>query len=307
MSKVLITLLLGVLLLVSCSPAPQTTTTPTPLPPSPPAATTPQLVVEPQWLKEHLVDTDIRVVDARTAARYREGHLPNAVNLPIADTFDPNHPIKGMVAPQAKIEPLLGNLGISNNIRVVVYDEGKSTAAARLLWTLEYYGHKQVSLLNGGFARWQEDGQEITREVPKISPTSLVAKADPSRIATREQVQANLGKKDFVLVDARTAKEFAGEDVRAKRGGHIPGAVNINWENNLLSGAILSLKPTAEMAKLYSDKGITRDKWVVTYCQTGQRASYAYLALRLLGYEKVSVYDGSWEEWGNDPSLPLEQ
>lgn len=306
MPRVLILLLVAALFMAACTTAPATQTSPIP-PPPPTSSLTVQLVVETHWLEENLANPNLRVVDARTAAGYREGHLPNAVNLPIANTFDPSHPIKNMIAPQAKIESLLGSLGIGNNTRVVVYDEGRSTTAAHLLWTLEYYGHQSISLLNGGFVRWQQEGREVTREVPKISSTSYTAKPDPSKIATEEQVLASLGKNDFILVDARTPREFSGEDVRAKRGGHIPGAVNINWEENLLPGAIPSLKPVAELAKLYEEKGVTKDKWVVTYCQTGQRASYTYLALRLLGYSRVSVYDGSWEEWGNDPTLPLDR
>lgn len=247
-------------ILGGCGPA----ATPTPTPVAGVGFANPQLLVETDWLAEHLKDADLRVVDARKAEDYQAGHIPGAVSIPRDSTFDPQAP-KGMIGQPEQIAELFGSKGINERVHVVVYDEGKETAAARVLWTLEYYGHPNVSVLNGGFTKWQAEGRELSTEEPKVTPVTFTPKADASKLSTKEQILADIGKADVVMLDARAPAEYRGEDVRAKRGGHIPGAVNIDWVENFTAGEVPVFKSAAELTQLYEAAGVTRDKLIHAY------------------------------------------
>jgi len=263
----------------------------------------PQLVVSVQWLLQHLKDPGLRIVDTRPAAAYAAGHLLGAVNLPVTDTFDPtkqnNYPDT-----REKLEQLFSSKGIGNTLHIITYDGGRSTQAPRLFWTLEYLGHQKVSYLDGGLSAWQAAGGEVSTAVPAVPAAQFTAKADPARMATKQSCLLAIGDKTKVVLDARSPAEYRGEDVRAKRGGHIPGAVNIDWVENFIPNTTF-LKDAATLRQMYESKGVTRDKEVIAHCQTGQRSSVSYLVLRLLGYPKVGNYAGSWVEWGNDPDTPI--
>lgn len=266
-----------------------------------PAGTTtyanPHLVVSASWLAQHAKDAAVRIVDARPAADYEKGHIPGAVSLPVADTFDPAQQ-KNYPDTKEKLEALFTNLGIGNGVRVITYDNGRETMAPRLFWTLEYLGHTNAGVLDGGLKAWQAEKGELSTEVPGVEPATFASKVDPAKLPTKEQCEIAIGDKTKVILDARSPEEFRGDDVRAKYGGHIPGAVNIDWRETFNEGA--TLKEPAALQALYEQKGVTKDKEVIALCQTGQRSSVSYWTLRLLGYPKVGNYAGSWVEWGND-------
>jgi thiosulfate/3-mercaptopyruvate sulfurtransferase len=259
------------------------------------------LVVSVEWLTQHGADAGLVVVDARPVADYEKGHLPGAVNLPVSDTFDPAQQ-RNLPDTPGKLEALFGSKGIGNPNRVVVYDNGKETPAARLFWTLEYAGHANVSVLDGGLKAWQAAGNKVDAGTVAPKTATFVSKLDPAKLPTKQQCTLAIGDPTKVVLDARTPAEFRGEDVRAKFGGRVPGAVNVEWVENF-GGSTLLKEPEALKA-LYVSKGITPDKEVIALCQTGQRSSVAYLALRLLAYPKVGNYAGSWIEWGNDETTP---
>jgi thiosulfate/3-mercaptopyruvate sulfurtransferase len=262
------------------------------------------LLVSVEWLTRHQADAGLVIVDARPSTDYEKGHLAGAVNLPVVETFDPAQP-KNLPDTTAKLEALFGSKGIGNASKVVVYDNGKETPAARLFWTLEYAGHGNVSVLDGGLKEWQRANGKIdtTPVTPKASAFS--SKLDPAKLPTKQQCSLAIGDPTKVVLDARSPAEFRGEDVRAKYGGRVPGAVNVDWVENF--GNATLLKEPEALKSLYVAKGITPDKEVIALCQTGQRSSVAYLALRLLGYPKVGNYAGSWIEWGNDEATPKVQ
>jgi thiosulfate/3-mercaptopyruvate sulfurtransferase len=272
-------------------------------------ATHSELLVETGWLAAHLNDTNLRIVDVRSPEKYRAGHIHNAVSGPmeeVAITPDLKKAVTHELPPKQKIEAWAGSLGISNATTVILYDEGNNNWATRVFWTLEYYGHSgKVSILNGGFNKWKSEGREITGDVPKVKRVGFNTSIDESRLATKEYLLANLGKKAILILDVRSPKEYRGEDRRATRGGHIPDAVNVEWTNNLVPESAV-FKPSKALEELYQGAGITKDKEVVVYCQSGMRASHTYFVLRLLGYQRVRLYDGSWQEWGNDPTSPIE-
>jgi thiosulfate/3-mercaptopyruvate sulfurtransferase len=219
----------------------------------------PDLLVSTDWLEQHLTDEDIKIVDVRSEEDYKKGHIPGAVNLPVKKTVDADNPIPGMVAPKEKIEELLGNLGISNEDRVIVYDKGGTPFAGRVFWILDYYGHEKVSVLDGGIEKWQKDGRELSTEIPEVEKTTYVAKPDPSKNATKEQVSKWIKEKpeNMIFVDTRPLSEWIT--------GHLPDAVRLDWVELLTDDEPPLLKSAPELQKIFEKAGITKDKEVVLY------------------------------------------
>ncbi|HET7772118.1 MAG TPA: sulfurtransferase [Chloroflexota bacterium] len=272
---------------------------------SAPAATNPSVFVNPNlvvsvdWLKANAKAPNVRIVDSRPAADYEKGHIPGAVNLPVVDTFDPGKD-RNYPDTKEKLEALFGNKGIGDGLRVITYDAGNGTdtTGSRLLWTLEYAGHTNVAWLDGGIKAWQAAAGELSTEAVTVPAAKFASKIDPAKMPTKEQCETAIGDPTKVVLDARSPEEYRGDDVRAKFGGHIPGAVNIDYRLNYTPAGTLKAPP--ELRQMYESKGVTANKEVIAHCQTGQRSSSTYLVLRLLGYNKVGNYVGSWVEWGND-------
>ncbi len=232
----------------------------------------PDLLVDTEWLAQHLNDANVRVVDVRKASDYQGSHIRNSVNLEAMDPknplYDQGNPVKWAVLTKEQIEKVLSDLGIGNDTIVVAVDDAKGLWAARLFWTLEYYGHAngKARVLDGGLKKWQAEKRELTAELPKVQKATFTAKADPSKLATKQEVLDSIGKKDTVILATIPEDEFkGGNEKSAKRGGHIPGALRIDWTENLTGGDVPVFKSAAELSKLYETAGITRDKNVVVY------------------------------------------
>src|SRR5574337_1277173 len=265
----------------------------------------PQLLVDTHWLVQHLNDRALRIIDMRNSPEdYAAGHIPGAIYLPVNQVRLALKESGFVLPPDYEIEERLGQLGITQETMVVVYDDQGGLNASRLFFTLEYAGHKKVALLNGGITKWLAEERALSKTPSHVTKTVYQVHTETQRVAPARWIAAHLGTPNLALVDARSAAEFRGEDLRAKRGGHIPGAVNIEWTQNL--AADKTFKPADELLTLYERAGVTKDKTVVTYCQTMHRGALAYFALRLLGYADVRGYDRSWSEWGNDPVLPVQ-
>ncbi|MEK7873162.1 MAG: sulfurtransferase, partial [Chloroflexota bacterium] len=268
----------------------------------------PELLVSTGWLAQRVDDPTLRIVDVRPADKYAAGHLPNAISIPSGILNVTVGKLTNELPPKDKLEEMLGAVGIGDDARIVLYDDQRSLSAARAYFVLDYYGHKNISILNGGNPKWEKENRDVTRQAPKLTPVKYTATADSSKLATREYILANLKNLSVGVCDTRTPNEYAGTDVRAARGGHIPDSKNVNWETAMSSadpGAVF--KPAAEIAKLYDAQGLTKDKEIITLCQSGVRAAHGYFTHQLLGYTKVRNYDGSWEDWGNDQTTPIEK
>jgi thiosulfate/3-mercaptopyruvate sulfurtransferase len=187
---------------------------------------------------------------------------------------------------------------------VVVYEGDSGMRAARALWFLHYLGHPDATLLDGGVKAWVAAGQPLSTSPVTPKPAEFHGTVNHDALATWRDVVDRLGRDDAQMLDARSAAEYRGELVRAKRGGKIPGAINVEWKDNLAPDG--RFKSPDALRAMYDAAGVTPDREVVTYCQGGYRAAHAWLALRLLGFPRVRNYTGSWKEWGDRTDLPIE-
>jgi thiosulfate/3-mercaptopyruvate sulfurtransferase len=186
----------------------------------------------------------------------------------------------------------------------VIYGENSDLRAARVFWFLEYFGHPNVRVLDGGVHAWVAAGIALTTAVATPAPTSWTGTQRRDVLATWRDVRERLGRSDAAILDARSDGEYLGTTVRAARGGAVPGAIHLEWTHNLTQEG--TFKSAADLRTMYEGAGVTADREVITYCQGGYRAAHAYLALRLIGYPVVRNYIGSWKEWGDRTDLPIE-
>lgn len=263
------------------------------------------LLVEPSWLAENLNRADLRIIDLRSANEYGRAHIPGAVNIPGSGALnDPDADVGGWLLGPEDFTELMQSLGVSENTSVVVYDQADGLAAARLFYALELYGHfDKVSLLNGGFTAWVDERRPIDRSVPNVARGDFVATLVPERIATAEYVAEKLKSADALILDTRSLAEFTGESVRAARGGTIPNSVHLEWTNNVSESG--KFKSADDLFDMYAAIGANPEDEIIPFCQTNVRGAHTYFTLRLLGYENVRPYEGSWSEWGNRDDLPV--
>jgi thiosulfate/3-mercaptopyruvate sulfurtransferase len=244
------------------------------------------------------------LIDLRPAEQFAAGHLPSAVHLDLfglslTDT-DPA-PLKSFLW---IIEHLLAERGVSADRPVVVHDDVSGVRAARAFWFLEYFGHPDVRVLDGGVSAWTAAGLPLTTESHAPKGTGWSGKRRNEVLATWRDVHERLGRAQVAILDTRSDGEYCGTTVRSARGGAVPGAIHLEWTRNL--GPDGAFKPADALQQMYADAGVTPDREVVAYCQGGYRAAHSYLALRLLGYPRLRNYLGSWREWGDRTDLPAE-
>jgi len=250
-------------------------------------------------------ETNHMLLDLRGEAEYKEGHIPGAFNFPVNLVQDPASE-RGALLPVETLSERFTQAGIGNQRPLVLYDGSGLVPSAKLLWVLERLGRSNVSVLNGGFIAWTKAGLATETTPHTATPVPFTAHPTETVLAHKHQVLKAIGRDDVVLVDARTADEYAGTLPTAARNGHIPGARNINWESHINDLFDPTLKSLESLRSLYHEQGVTPDKEVIVYCRSGARSSHSYFVLRLLGYERVRNYSGSWLEWGNDPDTPIE-
>lgn len=255
------------------------------------------LTVDVAWLQQNL--DKVVVVDVRPEAAYKEGHIPGAINIDVNSLQSkPN----SILLPVSKVEKTLGDKGIDGSKRVVLYGEGREIAFLEF-WMLDYLGVPDVKVLDGGIEAWKAAGGNLTQDATTLPATTFKAKPDSFKYVTVQEVLAAIRDPNVQILDVRTPGEYAGTDVRSLRGGHIPGAINIPYEENFQENSTV-MKPLSELEKMYAAK-LDKNKTIIVYCQTGTRSTNTYLVLRELGY-KVRNFDASWAVWGSNTNLPVE-
>jgi len=276
----------------------------------------PNVLTDVDWVRQNLGKPGIAIVevDYDPKLAYEQGHIPGA--LLIDWRKDMNKPDVRDIIDARQFEELMSRLGISNDTHVVLYGDYNNWFATFAFWVFEIYGHQKVQLLNGGRKKWIDSGGELTKEIPSVKPaTYKVPKVNyENRVFLQDLLKMKVANPNLVLVDVRSPAEFTGEitappeypNEHAQRGGHIPGAINIPWGQAIREDG--TFKSAEELKQLYTSKGVSPDKEVITYCRIGERASVTWFVLKhLLGYRNVKVYDGSWTEWGNLVNFPIEK
>lgn len=266
------------------------------------------LLVDPDTLAANLDMPALLILDVSSPERYSARHIPGAVNLPYPAILRSAPPAMGLLPDETALSQVLSAVGLTEGSHVVAYDGEGNASASRLLWTLEALGHQNYSLLDGGLVAWHAEGHELESGENRPTPSGYHARVrNPDVVADKGYVLDHLADANVTILDARTPDEYSGADVRAARGGHIPGAINLDWTEAIDRGNNLRLQPVATLRALLKNHGVTPDREIVTHCQTHHRSAHTFLVLKYLGYPRVRGYDGSWSEWGNDPEVPVER
>ena len=262
-------------------------------------------LLEPSEL-EALLDTEnLLIIDLSNPALYQQKHIPGAIHLSGSLLMAGTAPVPGKLPPVEQLEKIISYLGITEQTHVVVYDDEGGGWAGRMAWTLDLLGYSNWSYLNGGIVAWVKEGFPTQAEANQPASQAIaVSIANPDVRSDVDSITSMLEDSQFAVWDARSPGEYRGDMVRSARGGHIPGAINIEWTSLMDPQRNLRLREDAQ--SILDSAGLTSDKTITTHCQSHHRSGFTYMVARILGYKNISAYDGSWAEWGNLDSTPVE-
>lgn len=253
------------------------------------ALAVPSPVVGPDWLETRLGAPGLHLIDMRQVGAFERSHIPGAVHLDLARLGTSEPGLDNVLLLEDPFAALMEELGVSAGGIVVVYDDQWGLAAARLLWALHYYGHDDVAVLDGGWDRWSEEGRPTTETPVVPGPGSFVARTRAEVFATGDWLAGLAEDEEVMLVDTRTSTEF--------EQGHLPGARSWDWFNAVPPGSWDVARDLDVLRSEWIELGLEPRHEIVVYCRSGMRAAHTYMVLRLAGYERVRLYDGSWQEW----------
>jgi thiosulfate/3-mercaptopyruvate sulfurtransferase len=277
----------------------------------------PEALVSTEWLAAHLDTTEIRIVDGSfkmpgvtptAEADYRRQHIPGAVFFDIDAIADQANPLPHMLPTPEKFATEMSKFGIGDDQRVVVYDSAGLMSAARVWWMLRVFGHGNVAVLDGGLPKWLAEGRPVDDKIPAPAPRPFTARFNGALVRSKAQIRANLARQEEQVLDARAAPRFAGsvaESWPGRRSGRIPGSFNLPYER-LIDAQAKTLLPAETLRDLFRGAGIELARPVVASCGSGVTACALAFGLHLIGHSAVSVYDGSWAEWGLPGDTPIE-
>ena len=262
-----------------------------------------EMLVAGDWLAAHLDDPAIRIVDTRKGDAYNLSHIAGAVGHKGSPFLREESAIIG----PDKFADLMARIGVGDDTTVIAYDDGNNLFAARLWWVLNYYGHRRVKVLNGGWDLWVAEGRPV--ETATATPPAARFNPQPSDrwIADSQYVKDSIGNPERLILDVRADSEWTGANpMGTKRGGHIPSAMHLEWTKTI-DPDTKRFRPAPVLREMFEKLGASPEKEMITYCQGGIRAAHTVFALRLAGFDKVRNYDASWAEWGNREDLQIER
>jgi len=276
----------------------------------------PEVLVSTEWVARHLDNPSVRLVESdEDLLLYETGHIPGAVKIDWVT--DLNDPLTRDYLDRTAMQRLLRGKGINRDTTIVFYGDKNNWWAAYAFWVFRLFGLDRLRLMDGGRARWVEEGRELSTVVPAPAPGDIVVgeRRDAPIRAFRDDVLAHL-KQQRQLVDVRSPEEYRGERLHmaeypnegAVRGGHIPGAKSVPW-GRAVNPETHTFRPATELRAIYvQEQGLRPERETIAYCRIGERSSHTWFVLTyLLGFDKVQNYDGSWTEWGNGVRLPIEK
>ena len=263
-----------------------------------------RFLVDVAWLQAHLEDPRLRLIDGRTSEEYAAGHIPGAANVHFGVLGTQDTDPAGVADFNARQVAALREAGVNDDSIVVTYEGFSGTSAARGVWVLDYYGHDNAQLLDGGLQAWVAAGGKVTTEATHVAPGTFEPRLHPERLATYRDILERLERDDVVILDTRRITEHLGTEFRTARGGTIPRSLHLQWSNGI--DAAGTLRAADELRALFAQHGVTPEKEIVAFCGGGYRSSHTYLVLKMLGYPNVRNYLGSWGEWGNRAGVPIE-
>ena len=258
------------------------------------------MLISASELNSILDDPNVILADTRSFKEYSEGHITGAVHLDLFAFHWIDTTKQGIENFNNQAQNLLSILGVTPKKKVIFYDSVSGMLAARGVWMLMYFSHQNVSMLDGGITKWQKENFPLETKPNAFKPSKFSGKINSEIISGFEYVQENLD--NVKILDARSTGEYDGSTIRAAQSGHVPNAINIDWNQNISDDG--TFKNDEELSKMYD---YPKNTEIVTYCQGAYRAANTFLVLKKLGFTNVRVYLGSWGEWGNKLELPVEK
>jgi thiosulfate/3-mercaptopyruvate sulfurtransferase len=264
------------------------------------------LLFETQQLADALHDPKLLILDTSSVDNYAKHHVPGAVHITPAELQCGIKPGAGKLPSTEQLQALFSRVGLTPDKHVIAYDDEGGGWAGRLIWTLDVIGHRSYSYLNGGLPAWLSEGHPTEQVANQPLPSEVDISLDSSVIAEIEDFIGLLDNPQLAIWDARSPQEYSGEKVLAQRGGHIPGAINLDWLELMNRDNHLRLKDLQRLQKKLDGLGLSADKTVITHCHSHHRSGLSYLLMKILGYPHIKGYHGSWGEWGNREDTPVE-
>ena len=273
-----------------------------------------EALVSTEWLAAELGAPDLRIIDASLflpasgrdgAAEFEAAHIPGAVFLDLDELVDAANPAPHMLPPEHRFASRMQSLGIGDGHRIVVYDNSPLKSATRGWWMLKTFGSHYVAVLDGGFAKWKEEGRPVESGRLPHRHAHYTPLLGAERVADKAAVSAIVGSPDHELVDARSPGRFAAEEPEPRPrlpGGHIPGSRNVHYATLFEPDG--RWKRGDALRGAFADAGVDLDKPMVATCGSGITAASLVFGAHLLGKTDVKLYDGSWSEWASDPTTP---